>query len=380
MCIELVDHHCHLLLPYYQPFHISDKDDKTKPLSEIYDDFRSLILSGKNPIKPTYQDLHHECDTIGSPSNSYVKHGYDSGHGLCKLEAGQEREGSKGQCNLEARGKIIDGQGVEVENCKWMEPWQDGIKESLAFAFDKLMPLGKSLIKEILAHTLIDPIKDFKDSKVKRFYFYSVNVVDALLNVAYLSDEFKRSERYCLGVGIHPYYLTKVDDINKEIDSCVSLISYLKEHYPQALKGGLGEIGLDKRLSTPLSEQVKVLRAFLESTMDFKLPYSFHCVRAYDELYKFLQERPFKGLISGCVHGFNGSAQQALNMSKIGLKIGLGASLLAEQNFRKFSSIVTALPKECFCFESDFDGRNNSSYDGELIKSLSERFDQLQKL
>ena len=308
----LIDHHCHLLLAYYYPF-----DDNKKNASPFLQ--KSYAYQKQNILEPV----------------------------LAKVRAGI--------------------QGYDVNSS--FERLLDELKIKLHSQFNLQ---GINLIDRWLSYD------------IAQFNFYTVNVCDALLNIAVLKDYLDKcgrcgSSKFNIGIGMHPYHLEPNINmnsfgmsLNEEIAREVKLISYLKEHYPQALKGGLGEIGLDKRLSVALSEQIEVLRSYLLSTMHFNLPYSFHCVKAYDELYKLLNSQQFKGKITGCVHGFNGSCQQALALNKLGLKIGLGRSLLGQQNEKKITALLEYVPLKDILLESDFDGSSSLNYDDRVVAELVE--------
>ena len=307
----LIDHHCHLLLAYYYPF-----DENKKNASPFLQ--KSYAYQKQNILEPV----------------------------LAKVRAGI--------------------QGYDFNNSSF-ERLLDELKIKLHSQFNLQ---GINLIDRWLSYD------------IAQFNFYTVNVCDALLNIAVLKDYLDKcgrcgSSKFNIGIGMHPYHLEPNINmssfgmsLNEEIAREVKLISYLKEHYPQALKGGLGEIGLDKRLSVALSEQIEVLRSYLLSTMHFNLPYSFHCVKAYDELYKLLNSQQFKGKITGCVHGFNGSCQQALALNKLGLKIGLGRSLLGQQNEKKITALLEYVPLKDILLESDFDGSSSLNYDDRVVAEL----------
>lgn len=308
---SLIDHHCHLLLAYYYPF-----DDNKKNSSQFLQKF--YAYQKQNILAPV----------------------------LAKVRAGLKE--------------------YDFNNSSF-ELMLDELKMKLHY---QLNLQGINLIDRLFSYN------------IAQFNFYTVNVYDALLNIAVLKDYLDKcgrcgSSKFHIGIGMHPYHLEPNINmssfgmsLNEEIAREVKLISYLNEHYHQAIKGGLGEIGLDKRLSVALSDQIEVLRSYLLATMHFNLPYSFHCVKAYDELYKLLNSQQFKGKITGCVHGFNGSCQQALALNKLGLKIGLGRSLLGQQNEKKITALLEYVPLKDILLESDFDGSSSLNYDDRVVGEL----------
>lgn len=232
----------------------------------------------------------------------------------------------------------------------------------------------------------------FASSTIEHFNLYTVNYLDALVNLFHAHNcTALSSSRYSLGVGLHPYYVATQSPalLEQELLGIVSLL----EHFlapSSLLASSLGEIGLDRRLSMPLSVQLEWLKRFIQSTAHFNLPYSFHCVGAYDELAKLIKDLslhkrvgfpktitekklPYSSVQVGTIHGFNGSSEQGRKLVNLGLKLGLGKSLLAVQNTKKFTALLNLVPPESLVFESDYDGTSGPCYDATLIPALQAR-------
>lgn len=125
-----------------------------------------------------------------------------------------------------------------------------------------------------------------------------------IISVQILSTLEKISQNYFC-YGIHPW------DIHKfEIDT-------FKEEFRKVLSNeyliGLGEIGLDK-LKPDYQKQIKYFEFQLNFAVNNNINMIIiHCVKAYDDIYRTLQQSKYKGKI--LFHGFTGSAQQIKQFS-----------------------------------------------------------------
>lgn len=202
-------------------------------------------------------------------------------------------------------------------------------------------------------------------SSVAVFCAQTVNAQDLWLHVA-LRRELNEvglglGERVRLFAGLHPAYISEESDVFDLLDAVDEISSC-----DAGLIAGIGEVGLDKRQGPDLALQVAALEQILEHSVGVHFSYSFHCVGAHAELMRLIER---KGPLAGTVHGFNSSVEQGLQYHKHGLRIGLGAALLAPQNQRKFGALLQKVPAEAIALESDYDGRFGL-YDGALLEKL----------
>lgn len=140
---------------------------------------------------------------------------------------------------------------------------------------------------------------------------------------------------------------------------------------------GIGEIGLDARKSAPdMQYQLRLLEQILESTVALQLPYSFHCVRAHNELLRLLKRfsRNHNGL-RGTIHGFNQNALIAAQYVELGFSLGLGPEILREHNAPKFKQLVAAVPASALVVETDFSGGSGNGYEGTVLAAVTAKLE-----
>ena len=144
---------------------------------------------------------------------------------------------------------------------------------------------------------------------------------------------------------------------------------------------GIGEIGLDARKSAPdMQYQLRLLEQILESTVALQLPYSFHCVRAHNELLRLLKRfsRNHNGL-RGTIHGFNQNALIAAQYVELGFSLGLGPEILREHNAPKFKQLVAAVPASALVVETDFSGGSGNGYEGTVLAAVTAKLEEWQR-
>ena len=144
---------------------------------------------------------------------------------------------------------------------------------------------------------------------------------------------------------------------------------------------GIGEIGLDARKSAPdMQYQLRLLEQILESTVALQLPYSFHCVRAHNELLWLLKRfsRSHNGL-RGTIHGFNQNALIAAQYVELGFSLGLGSEILREHNASKFKQLVAAVPESALVVETDFSGVSGNGYEGSILAAVTAKLEEWQR-
>ena len=145
--------------------------------------------------------------------------------------------------------------------------------------------------------------------------------------------------------GIHPWYVKDLSP-NWEVRLCETLKSF-----PTA---GVGEIGLDA-LRSDWELQKRIFLTQLELAVTLKRPVSIHCVRAWQETERLIQQTvgPIKTPI--ILHGFNGSAEQAIHFLE-GLDWNVYFSLTASRtrlNSPKTRGLLERLPSDRILAETD---------------------------
>lgn len=151
------------------------------------------------------------------------------------------------------------------------------------------------------------------------------------------------------GWGIHPWYCDTFDlDILNEIRENLKKISY----------GYVGEIGLDKVCSQPLSLQAEVFKKQLELAVEFQRPAVIHCVRAWGALWDILSRFPLKG-IPLLLHGFSGSREMLRQFEGLNCYYSFSCREFGRE---KLKSVIKCVPESRFLLETDYPEGNTGDY------------------
>lgn len=141
--------------------------------------------------------------------------------------------------------------------------------------------------------------------------------------------------------GLHPMYIA--DHRPEHLDM---LRDWIERERPVAV----GECGLDYFVEDhDVETQRSYFRRQLELAREFELPVILHARRALDEVMAALRSI---GHLSGVVHSFSGSEEQARQLWKLGFCIGLGGPITYERA-RRLRGIVAAMPLEFLLLETD---------------------------
>jgi TatD DNase family protein len=112
----------------------------------------------------------------------------------------------------------------------------------------------------------------------------------------------------------------------------------------------VGECGLDFYIPDHDSdEQISLLDAQLKIARNHQLPVIIHCRKAMDQVLKLLRNtQP----LTGVLHSFNGSQQQAEQAMELGFKFGIGGPVTYERA-KKMRALIAGLPRETLLLETD---------------------------
>jgi TatD DNase family protein len=137
-------------------------------------------------------------------------------------------------------------------------------------------------------------------------------------------------------IGLHPWFIT--DEWKKEFSQ---LESYATHPHVKAI----GECGLDKVCTTDFQLQQKVFQHQIELSNKIRKPIIIHCVKAYDEVLKMLQQSQTPVVF----HGFNKSKELAMQIIKAGYYLSFGKALLQSN----LEETIKSLPIEKIFLETD---------------------------
>ena len=143
------------------------------------------------------------------------------------------------------------------------------------------------------------------------------HATDAIINI----DDFKGVLEHDLlySAGIHPW---RAENASEGSFSTVEMLSQLN------CVVAIGECGIDKAISTPLSVQQEIFIKHIHLSEKVKKPLIIHCVRAWQELIGI--HKQFKPSQAWIIHGFRGKPTIAENLVINGLFISYGHHFNAE--------------------------------------------------
>lgn len=141
--------------------------------------------------------------------------------------------------------------------------------------------------------------------------------------------------------GLHPMYLAQ-----HRPEHLDELAAWIERERPVAV----GECGLDFYIEGFDAEtQRGYFRRQLELAREFGLPVVLHARRAVDEVIATLRS---VGTLSGVVHSFSGSMEQAHQLWTMGFCIGLGGPITYPRA-QRLRGLVAAMPLEFLLLETD---------------------------
>ncbi|TCJ98594.1 TatD DNase family protein [Volucribacter psittacicida] len=211
--------------------------------------------------------------------------------------------------------------------------------------------------------------------------------VEKILIVAVMAKDFKKIEKMTAlypqqlvyALGLHPLHLLQHQPEH---------LQQLAQLLAQRPKGctAIGEIGLERaipELITPQHwrKQCELLENQLQLAKHYALPVNIHSRKAHEQLVPFLKRADLT--VTGVIHGFAGSYQQAKRFVDLGYKIGVGGTI-TYQRANKTRQTITKLPLESLLLETDspdmpvfgFQGQPNRP---ERIRQIFEVLCQLRK-
>jgi TatD DNase family protein len=157
--------------------------------------------------------------------------------------------------------------------------------------------------------------------------------------------EGNRTLYYALG--LHPHFLNDFKDEH---------LGILKQQLSFAMTSeknrcvALGEIGLDKLITTDFALQEKVFVAQLHMAEYFQLPVILHVVKTQSRTLALLKQVKFS--FGGIYHAFSGSEEIANEFIKLGFKLGIGG-VITYPTAKKTQATLSKLPLSSFVLETD---------------------------
>lgn len=198
------------------------------------------------------------------------------------------------------------------------------------------------------AHLQFEAYDKDRDKVVKR----NAEKLDFLINVGAKFGSSKagvdlaqKVGNFYAGIGIHPHH------VDKWTNSWIEKLETLSKN-PKTV--AIGEIGLDKHeyhgFPKPnIKKQKDLLVAQIELARKLDLPILFHCREAYDDLLDMIKSY---NSLSGLIHCFMGTTEQAKKFLSLGLHISFSGNLTYKGNgyIRDSAKII---PSDKILLETD---------------------------
>lgn len=153
--------------------------------------------------------------------------------------------------------------------------------------------------------------------------------------------------------GLHPVYLHE-----HRPEHVVNLAMWLQQGNPVAI----GECGLDfflPQLDTAAQEALFVAQLRLARELD--LPLIIHARRSVDAVLKYI--RRFPG-VTGVIHSFAGSQQQADTLIRLGFYLGVGGTCTYPRA-KRLRTVLANVPLERLLLETDAPDQADSAWRGQ---------------
>jgi TatD DNase family protein len=162
------------------------------------------------------------------------------------------------------------------------------------------------------------------------------------------------NDRYYSALGVHPWFIDQmVRDKGADFyyQWWTKQAVELEKRLSFSNITGIGEVGLDAygSMHDTLEAQLLTLHDQLDIAHQHKKPVSIHCRKAFTPLLQVIKKRN----LSGIMHGFSGSVEQARQFIRCGFRIGVGPTLLSSRAVR-YHRLVAELDIEYLVIESDY--------------------------
>ncbi len=158
-----------------------------------------------------------------------------------------------------------------------------------------------------------------------------------------------------IAYGYHPMFMNKHEDADMAV-----LEATLTQHKAIAV----GECGLDFYHQDANQEaQIKLFEAQLCIAQNLDLPCIIHSRKSLDRVLSILRKKQLTG--GGVVHSFSGSLQQAEQLTDLGFKLGIAATVCFDRA-KKLQSIVKEIALEHLLLESDAPDQTGPDNKGQL--------------
>jgi TatD DNase family protein len=232
------------------------------------------------------------------------------------------------------------------------------------------------------SHSHIDFSEFDKDREAAILRASKAGVTDIIVS-ATTADRWELIKKLCdehaachPAYGLHPMFMDEYKP--QQLDD---LKLWVEKENPIAI----GEIGLDYFIGEANGENDEQIRqsqldlfiAQLEIADEFGLPVIIHARKSLDIVLKHLRQFPN---LSGSIHSFSGSEQQAKQLIELGFYLGFGGPITYTRA-TKLRKLVVTLPLESLLLETDspdqpdalhYNERNEPAYLPNIARVVAE--------
>lgn len=154
-----------------------------------------------------------------------------------------------------------------------------------------------------------------------------------------LAVEYKHWQ---LAFGLHPYFIAE------HVPADLMHLERLLRETPYA---AVGETGLDASCGQP-ALQLYLLRTQLKLAAELQRPVILHHRKTLDSLLQEVRAVQQHQALSGVIHAFSGSAEQANTWAEIGFKLGVGG-VITYSRAKKTRAAIQQAPLTSLVLETD---------------------------
>lgn len=167
-----------------------------------------------------------------------------------------------------------------------------------------------------------------------------------MMRIQAQSNYIKESPKIHIALGIHPYFLNKMNNSHVAM-----LESEVSTHRSKII--AIGETGIDNFIAEKednLKKQLHFFSAQIEIAQTHKLPLIIHHRRSHAQVIALLKQHRFS--LGGVIHAFSGSYEEAMAYITLGFYIGVGGTITYKRA-QKTIRCVSKLPLDRLLLETD---------------------------
>lgn len=196
-------------------------------------------------------------------------------------------------------------------------------------------------------HLYSEDYEDDRDELIENAFKQNIErfflpAIDSETTQAMYDLEARYPENVFLMMGLHPTHVQ--ENFEEEL-------KHVEEQFGQRRFYAVGEIGIDLHWDkSTLEIQQEAFRRQIKLAKKHKLPIVIHCRKAFDEIFKILEEEKSDDLF-GIFHCFTGNLEQAKRALSYNLKLGIGGVVTFKNG--KIDKFLNEIPLQEIVLETD---------------------------